>query len=132
MLYRRYSPNGVNGELYTHGARECFTIELPWLHNKPNCSCIPEGTYVLQKRFSKKHGWHIEVTGVKNRSLILLHPANDALKELKGCIAPVTELTGAGKGILSRMAFERLTEKVFSAMRQRTVLLTITRWKHDH
>ena len=27
-----------------------------------------------------------------------IHPANDALQELKGCIAPVSFLTGVGKG----------------------------------
>lgn len=50
---------------------------------------------------------------VKNRDLILIHPANDALKELNGCIAPVSEFTGEGKGIRSRIAFVRLNEIVF-------------------
>lgn len=50
---------------------------------------------------------------VKNRDLILFHPANDALRELNGCIAPVTELTGEGRGIRSRIAFERLKNSVF-------------------
>jgi hypothetical protein len=34
----------------------------------------------------------LEVIDVKNRKLILFHPANNALKELNGCIAPVTKL----------------------------------------
>jgi hypothetical protein len=126
MLYRTYDAEGVNGELYINAAMECYTIELPWADNRRNVSCIPEGTYVLEKRYSKKHGWHLHVTGVKDRNLVLVHPANDAKKELRGCIAPVTQLTGPGKGILSRMAFERLKEKLFTAMKQRTVLITIT------
>lgn len=129
MLYRTYGAYGVNGELYIDAALECYTIELPWLNNSPNRSCIPEGTYVLKERYSQKHGRHLEVTGVKGRSFILIHPANNALAELKGCIAPVTQLTGQGRGILSRMAFERMSTKVFAALRRRQVLMTITHRK---
>lgn len=127
MLYRSYYAAGVNGELYIEGALVCYTIELPWLDNQPNRSCIPEGTYVLKKRFSQRHGRHLQLEAVKARSLILIHPANNAVKELRGCIAPVTTLTGPGKGILSRMAFERLTGKVYAAMQAgQPVLMTIT------
>ncbi len=126
MLYRTYHAFGVNGELYIDAAMECYTIELPWLNNRPNRSCIPEGTYVLKERYSPRHGRHLEVTGVKGRSFILVHPANNALIELRGCIAPVTQLTGPGKGVLSRLAFERLSTKVFAALKHRQVLLTVT------
>lgn len=126
MLYRSYDAAGVNGELYIDAALECYTIELPWLGNSPNRSCIPEGTYALKGRYSPRHGRHLEVTGVKGRSLILIHPANNAMAELRGCIAPVTRLTGPGRGILSRLAFERMSTKVFAALKRRQVLLTIT------
>lgn len=129
MLYRTYDASGVNGALFIDAALECYTIELPWQNNMPNRSCIPEGTYVLKGRYSPRHGRHLEITGVKGRSLILIHPANNALAELKGCIAPVTQLTGPGRGILSRMAFERLCTKVFAALKRRQVLLTITHRK---
>lgn len=33
-------PNGTNGELLYNGKRISFTIELPWLNNKPQISCI--------------------------------------------------------------------------------------------
>jgi len=39
----------------------------------------------------------------------LIHPANDAQAELKGCIAPVTSFTGAGKGTSSRAAMHKLS-----------------------
>jgi hypothetical protein len=126
MLYRTYDASGVNGELYIDAALECYTIELPWLNNRPNRSCIPEGTYVLKERYSPRHGRHLEVTGVKGRSFILIHSANNALAELRGCIAPVTQLTGPGRGVLSRMAFERMSTKVFAALKRRHVLLSIT------
>ncbi len=113
VLERQYSSSGINGALSFNGTEICKTIELPWRGNQRRISCIPEGTYRLRKRFSSKFKWHLEVMNVKNRDLILFHPANDALKELNGCIAPVTKLTGEGKGIQSRIAFERLKEIIF-------------------
>jgi hypothetical protein len=42
----------------------------------------------------------LQILNVPGRKYILIHPANEVLRELKGCIAPV-RLTGAGKGICS-------------------------------
>lgn len=112
-LRRKYHPHGTNGEFFFNNEKICNAIELPWKNNQRRISCIPEGIYRLRKRFSPKFKWHLEVMNVKNRNLILIHPANDALKELNGCIAPVSEITGEGKGIRSRIAFERLNEIVF-------------------
>ena len=92
VLYRTYNAEGTTGDLYIDGVFICHTIELPWLDNEPRRSCIPEGRYALQKRCSPKFDDHLLVTGVKNRSMILLHPANHATKELSGCIAPVVHL----------------------------------------
>ncbi|MDP9955172.1 hypothetical protein J2X97_000809 [Epilithonimonas hungarica] len=113
VLKRQYLPSGTNGILSFDGHKICKTIELPWRDNQRKISCIPEGTYRLKKRFSPKFKWHLEVMNVQNRDLILFHPANNALKELNGCIAPVMELSGEGKGLRSRVAFERLKEVVF-------------------
>jgi hypothetical protein len=52
------------------------------------------------------------------RDYILFHPANDALRELKGCIAPVSSITGAGKGLRSRTALKSLTSLVYGALDQ--------------
>jgi len=54
----------------------------------------------------------LELKNVKDRTLILIHPANSALKELKGCIAPVFEITGEGQGVLSRKAKKKLINEV--------------------
>lgn len=113
VLERQYLSSGTNGILSFDGHKVCKAIELPWRDNQRRISCIPEGTYRLKKRFSPKFKWHLEVMNVKNRDLILFHPANDALKELNGCIAPVMELSGEGKGLRSRVAFERLKEVIF-------------------
>jgi hypothetical protein len=122
-LIRRYDPDGTNGALKLV---VCNTIELPWLRNQRNISCIPEGRYELKKRVTKKRGQHLLVLNVKGRDGILIHSANDARKELRGCIAPVTTLTGPGKGSQSRLANERLKALVLEALeRNEKVFITI-------
>jgi len=122
ILERIYFPDGTNGILSFEGNEICKTIELPWRENKKRISCIPEGKYKIRKRYSAKFKWHLEVMNVKNRDLILVHPANDALKELNGCIAPVSELTGEGKGARSRVALERLKSEVFPILEKGFVI----------
>ena len=114
-LTRTYFPNGTNGKLECKGKSICNTIELPWRENETRVSCIPEGKYFIKKRYSQKFHWHLEVLNVKNRSLILFHPANNALLELNGCIAPVTKLSGPGLGLMSRKAFISLKSMVYKA-----------------
>lgn len=117
-LTRTYFPEGTNGKLECEGKFICYTIELPWKNNEKRVSCIPEGKYELRKRFSQKINWHIEVMDVKNRNYILFHPANNALKDLNGCIAPVTKISGSGLGLMSRQAFEKLKALVYPRLEQ--------------
>jgi hypothetical protein len=116
FLTRTYFPEGTNGKLMSEGKLLCNTIELPWKNNEKRVSCIPEGRYFIRKRYSQKFKWHLEVVDVKNRSYILFHPANNALLELNGCIAPVTKLSGPGLGLMSRKAFEKLKTFVYAAL----------------
>ena len=118
-LTRTYFPNGTNGKLECKGKSICNTIELPWRENESRVSCIPEGKYFIKKRYSQKFRWHLEVLDVKNRSLILFHPANNALQELNGCIAPVTKLSGPGLGLMSRKAFAKLKDLVYQVLDQK-------------
>lgn len=115
VLKRIYHKDGVNGNIFLDKEKICSTIELPWRNNQRRVSCIPEGRYLLRKRYSKRFKWHIHITDVPDRDFIIIHPANDALKELQGCIAPVLQHTSAGKGINSRFANERLEKLVFDA-----------------
>jgi hypothetical protein len=127
FLTRTYFPEGTNGKLECEGKSICNTIELPWRNNERRVSCIPEGKYFIRKRYSQKFKWHLEVVDVQNRSLILFHPANNALKELNGCIAPVTKLSGPGLGLMSRKAFEKLKTIVYATLdRKESVELLIT------
>jgi hypothetical protein len=116
VLSRTYFPDGTNGKLEYEGKFICCTIELPWINNEKRVSCIPEGKYLLKKRYNRKFQWHIEVVVVKNRSFILFHPANNAKNELNGCIAPVTKLSGSGLGLMSRKAFTKLRGVVYKAL----------------
>ena len=118
VLNRTYFPEGTQGTLEWNGSLVCYTIELPWLNNHRRVSCIPEGEYVLLKRYSPKFKWHLHLQQVPGRDLILIHPANDAKKELLGCIAPVSELSGIGKGNYSRKAMQQLKAIVFPLINQ--------------
>ena len=133
MLHRAYFEEGTNGALFNSGKFLCHTIELPWNDNKRNISCIPEGVYEIEPRFSKRFKHHLILKAVKGRSFILFHPANDALKELQGCIAPVTYLSGIGKGVYSKDAMQKLLSLVYQAKdRKETILLTIKSQNYEH
>jgi len=113
-LQRTYGEQGTNGALTYDGELLCHTIELPWRNNLRRLSCIPVGTYKLEKRTYTRHGEQIGIPAVLGREAILIHAANDAQKELLGCIAPVTKLTAEGCGTESRKALEKLKALVYS------------------
>ena len=125
-LIRTYYPRATNGILLLSAKRVCYTIELPWKNNKCLVSCIPEGRYEIRKRYSPRFGWHLLLVNVPGRQCILFHPANDAIKELKGCIAPVSILSASGKGNLSALAMQKLMALVSPVLDHRQPLfLTI-------
>lgn len=95
-------PSGSNrtiGMIYQGEIPICLSLELPWLDNKRNVSCIPAGVYdclwVVHPRWPNSPV--ALVREVKDRSGILIHPAN-APKEIRGCIALGLELTETGVG----------------------------------
>ncbi|HQU66547.1 MAG TPA: DUF5675 family protein [Flavobacteriaceae bacterium] len=133
VLTRVYKRGGTNGTLTLNGHFVCFTIELPWKENQKNVSCIPEGTYELKARHSKKFNNHLQIMDVPNRSCILLHPANDAVKELSGCIAPVNLLTGIGNGINSKLALQKLLSLYHQAKdKNEKVILNINSNRYEY
>ncbi|WP_312329331.1 DUF5675 family protein [Sphingobacterium sp.] len=114
MLQRTYGAQGTNGTITYQGEVICHTIELPDRNNIPRISCIPIGQYKLEKRRYPKHGEQIGIPIVLGREAILIHAANNASKELQGCIAPVTTLTGEGRGDYSGKALAKLKALVYS------------------
>lgn len=113
-LQRKYGAQGTNGNLTYNGDLICHTIELPDRNNMSRISCIPIGQYKLQKKRYPKQGEQIGIPHVLGREAILIHAANDAQKELLGCIAPVTTLTGEGTGTASGKALAKLKALVYS------------------
>lgn len=125
-LHRTYFKEGTNGALFHHGIFMGFALELPWLENQKMKSCIPEGVYSLKARYYEKFSHHLILENVPGRNLILIHPANDAKKELLGCIAPVTFLSGIGKGTASKPLLQKLVSLCYQAFdRKEIVTLTI-------
>lgn len=67
---------------------QCFFLELPWLENQQNISCIPEGTYQVFKRYSpSKNEEVIQYIGVPNRTYIQIHKGNFT-SQILGCQLP--------------------------------------------
>jgi hypothetical protein len=128
-LVRTYHPLGTNGELFLNGKFICCTIELPWLDNMHRVSCIPEGRYKMIRQYTKKFGTHFRICNVKYRDDIFIHPANNALKELEGCIAPVKTITGEGEGTDSRLAFIKLMQQTVEV---NPIFITIKSVQDEH
>ena len=126
QMQRSYFKEGTNSVLFINDVFLGFSIELPWNNNTRSKSCIPEGTYFLKARFSKKFNHHLVLENVDHRSLILIHAANNAKDELRGCIAPVTYLTGIGKGLKSKPLLDKLLSKCYQTFDRKEVIeLTI-------
>lgn len=64
---------------------KCKTLELPWLNNATQKSCIPTGSYKVVPRTSHKFKKHFHVTEVHGRSYILIHAGNYHW-DILGCI----------------------------------------------
>lgn len=64
---------------------ECKTLELSWLDNKQNISCIPKGHYKAQKHMSPNFGKSIWIQNVPDRSEILIHKGN-FYTDILGCV----------------------------------------------
>ena len=72
------------GRLSSNGFH-CFTLELPWLDNKTDVSCVPPNIYEYKKRFSpSKKMVVIELIDVEGRTFIQLHIGNFT-KQILGC-----------------------------------------------
>jgi len=111
-LQRLYRDGWTDGLIFIKGVLLCRSIELRWANNERNVSCVPEGVYPVAIIQHPKFGECLQINGVKGRSGILVHVANDAQKELRGCIAPVFSLSGNGKGLYSRLALNYVIENL--------------------
>ena len=111
-LQRLYRDFWTDGMIFIKGILLCRSIELRWANNERNVSCVPEGVYPVAIIQHPKFGECLQINGVKGRSGILVHVANDAQKELRGCIAPVFASGGNGKGQHSMLALGYIIENL--------------------
>ncbi len=57
---------------------DIYTIELPWINNQHDISCIPAGSYTLIPHNTKTKPNCWELQNVTNRSDVLIHSGNFA------------------------------------------------------
>jgi len=128
LLLRNYEEHQTKGKFIVFGKDrgvgfKCLSLELKWLNNERQVSCIPEDLYECEIRYSAKYGRHIHIKGVPNRSLILVHPANYAgslnprtkKSDLLGCVAVGDKYVDIdGDGICDIANSKKTFEKVMS------------------
>lgn len=133
VLNRSYYREGTNGALTLNGNFICFMIEKPWDGNKSDTSCIPEGTYILKHRYSHRFGTHLIVRNVIDRRNILIRAAVYIHSDPQGSLAPISQLSGIGTGVYSRLALEKILALYQQAQdRGEKVLLTIKSYSNEH
>lgn len=88
---------------------ECKTLELPWLLNTIDISCITPDKYVIIKVYNHpKYGNCFEILNVKNRTDILSHFGNYK-KDTRGCILPGEGFTDIDNDGLLDVTYSRDT-----------------------
>ena len=92
----------------------CKSLELPWLNNQHDISCIPSGTYQVKWTFSLKFfKYTYEILNVPNRSGIRIHSGN-YYNDLLGCIALGDSFADLNKDGLPDVANSRKTIDLFN------------------
>ena len=119
-LVRDYKEKETLGKLIVFDNNKiiytCVCLELPWLDNEHNISCIPEGVYNVEKYSDTKHKNCFWVKDVPERTGILIHIGTYATGKkinTKGCILPGVDYTdvdvnGQLDVVLSSVALKRL------------------------
>jgi len=86
MIIKRIAEtlNATFGVLIHDGVPFAVSLELPWLENRRDISCIPVGTYICKRYQSNTHGDTFRIMDVPDRGCILFHIGN-RVRETKGC-----------------------------------------------
>jgi hypothetical protein len=134
----KYQPKQVIGTLQIFDKGKlifiCDTLELPWLNNRPQVSCIPTGTYDCEYRESAKYPQHYWVKNVPGRSWILIHQANFVgsnnprthKPDLLGCIGVGNGYGDLnGDGIVDLLQSRATLNRMLAALNKRPFKLTI-------
>ncbi|MBI9079186.1 MAG: hypothetical protein JEY79_05540 [Pseudodesulfovibrio sp.] len=101
------------GKLFIDDDVFCFVLELPWLDNAPNISCVPPDTYLVVREWSEKYQMDLfELKNVPGRSECKLHWGNK-VEDTEGCQLlgesrdPSGKILGEPAVLESRDAFAR-------------------------
>lgn len=91
----------------------CFSLERPWLDNRPSLSSIPPGRYLCRWTYSPRFKRPTyEVLKVPGRCAIRIHSAN-LTSQLNGCISlglKLGTIEGKKAVLLSKPAIRKLEE----------------------
>lgn len=104
----------------------CKTLELPYIGNMANVSCIPKGDYQVKYTFSLRLlKYTYEIQNTYPRSGIRIHSAN-YFSDLLGCIALGDSLVDINKDGEIDVANSKATIKLFEDfMQKKEFILTI-------
>ena len=99
-----------------YGEFTCYTLELPWINNQQNISCIPAGTYECEKHVSPKFGDCILIKNVAGRTDVLIHYGNFTGDTL-GCILVGESIADIDRdGIMDVASSKRTLEGLMMAL----------------
>jgi hypothetical protein len=88
IVIDRFLPcsRSIVGRLYANGKYICYTLELAWLWNTNNISCVPRGQYRGFIRHDKRDGWRIQLSGIPGpRTGVQIHVGNYP-RDIEGCV----------------------------------------------
>jgi len=108
-LARSYLEHKTVGVLSGKGI-ELKTLERPWLSNKSNISCIPEGVYIV-KRDKVGRFQYYAVQDVPGRFAIEFHAGN-FVEHSQGCILVGEGLNREQDLINSNNAINKMVESI--------------------
>lgn len=79
------------------------TLELPWLNNQKQVSCIPTGSYDCSLYPSSRFGSVYLLDSVPNRSGVLIHQGNFGGNKAKGLRSDIEGciLLGKSRGVIN-------------------------------
>jgi hypothetical protein len=108
ILARKLNPNETQGTYIVMDDNveifRCCCLELPWLDNQHDISCIPNGIYDVEKYNTVDHPNTFHIKNVHGRDGILIHKGNFATGkkiDTKGCQLPGLSFVDIdGNGIL--------------------------------
>jgi hypothetical protein len=123
IVIDRFIPcsQSIIGKLYVNGNFVCYTLELAWLWNANDISCIPPGHYTGMVRHDKKDGWRIQLVEVPGpRTGVQIHIGNYP-RDVHGCILVGTNY-GNDVVLHSAKAYE-LLKAAFDASKGKNIRL---------